>query len=168
MRSEAVLLFIFVLIAILVVIVVALYLRHRNLQMFHQERLAALEKGTAVPIGHTLAPWSPRVYLLRGLLWSFGGAALVISLLGIAVSTRRPLTAENTLYRAQYLAQGAKISLEEAKQIVEKDREAKEQGMPSSVALFGLIPLAVGLAYLVFYYTGQSRRVGHVPPVDQP
>jgi hypothetical protein len=168
MRSEPVILFIFVLIAILVVIVMALYLRHRNLQMFHQERMAALEKGTAVPIGPTLAPWSPRVYLLRGLLWSFAGAALVISLLGIAASTRRPLTAENILFRAQYLAQSAKISPEEAKQIIEKDREARGQGMPSSVALFGLIPLAVGLAYLVFYYTGESRRVGYVPPADQP
>ena len=168
MRFEATMLFMFLLIAILVVILVALYLRHRNLQMFHQERMAALEKGTAVPVGHTLAPWSPRLYLLRGLLWSFGGAALIISLLGIAMSTRRPLTAESILYRSQSLAQSARISPEEAKQIVEKDRVAREQGMPSSVALFGLIPLAVGLAYLVFYYTGESRRVDQAPPGVRP
>ena len=167
MRSEALFLFILVLITILVVILAALYMRHRNLQMFHQERMAALEKGTVVPIGHTLAPWSPRVYLLRGLLWGFGGAALVISLLGVAASTRRPLTAENTLYRAQSLAQSAKITIEEAKQIVEQDRKAREQGVPWSVALFGLIPLAVGLAYLVFYYTGQSRRMAATQQVAQ-
>jgi len=150
-----------------VVILAALYMRHRNLQMFHQERMAALEKGTIVPIGHTLAPWSPRVYLLRGLLWSFAGAALVIVLLGIAVSTRRALTAESTMNRAQNLAENAKISIEEAKQIVEQDRRAREQGLPSTLALFGLIPLAVGLAYLVFYYTGESRRVDHAPPAAQ-
>ena len=168
MRSEALFLFILLLIAILAVIIVALYMRYRNFQMFHQERMAALEKGTPVPIGHTLAPWSPSVYLLRGLLWSFGGAALVISLLGISVSTRRPLTAENTLYRAQSLAQSAKITIEEAKQIVEQDRKAREQGVSSSVALLGLIPLAVGLAYLVFYYTGRSRQGDHAAPAAQP
>jgi len=168
MRSEALFLFILLLIAILAVIIVALYMRYRNFQMFHQERMAALEKGTPVPIGHTLAPWSPSVYLLRGLLWSFGGAALVISLLGISVSTRRPLTAENTLYRAQSLAQSAKITIEEAKQIVEQDRKAREQGVSSSVALLGLIPLAVGLAYLVFYYTGRSRQGDRTAPAAQP
>jgi len=168
MRSEAVFVFLFLLITILAVIVLALYLRHRNLQMFHQERMAALEKGTAIPVWHTLAPWSPRVYLLRGLLWSFAGGALVIALLGIAASTRRPLTAESTLYRAQSLAQSARISLDEAKQIVEQDRKAREQGMPSTVALFGLIPLAVGLAYLVFYYAGASRSADQPPPAERP
>jgi hypothetical protein len=42
-------------------------MRHRNLQMFHQERMVALEKRTAVSLGHALAPFSPRIYLLRGL-----------------------------------------------------------------------------------------------------
>ena len=167
MNSREAAIFITILIAVLALILVVLYLRYRNLQMYHRERMAALEKGTAVPVGHTLAPWSARVYLLRGLLWSFAGAALVIVLLGIAVSTRRALTAESTMNRAQNLAENAKISIEEAKQIVEQDRRAREQGLPSTLALFGLIPLAVGLAYLVFYYTGESRRVDHAPPAAQ-
>jgi hypothetical protein len=150
--------FLILLIATQVVIFVALYFRHRNLQMFHQERMAALEKGTTIPIGHALAPWSPRIYLLRGLLWSFAGAALIISLLGIAAATRRPESAESTLWRAKSLAQSLNMSAEEAKQIIEKDRDTGRNGMPRSVALLGLIPLGVGLAYLVFYYAGDIRR----------
>ena len=50
------------------------------------------------------------------------------------------------------------MSAEEAKQIIEKDRDTGRNGMPRSVALLGLIPLGVGLAYLVFYYAGDIRR----------
>jgi hypothetical protein len=150
--------FALVLVPTLVVILVMLYLRHRNMQMLHQERMAALEKGTTIPVGRALAPWSPRVYLLRGLLWSFVGAASMVCLLAIAASTHRPESAEVTLWRAKNIAQSLNVSSEEARQIAEKDREARAQGMPSSVALLGLIPLGAGLAYLVFYYTGESRR----------
>src|ERR1039458_2969323 len=59
--------------AALVGVVVVLYLRHGSLQMLHHERMAALEKGVPVPVARTLAPWSPRVYLLRGLIWSASG-----------------------------------------------------------------------------------------------
>jgi hypothetical protein len=156
--------FLILLIATQVVIFVALYFRHRNLQMFHQERMAALEKGTSIPIGHALAPWSPRVYLLRGLLWSFAGAALVICLLGIAASTHHPESAETALWRAQSLVQSLHISIDESKKIVEQDQGSRQQGMPWSVALLGLIPLGVGLAYLVFYRTGESQRTGEVQP----
>ncbi len=150
--------FFFILFGALVIIVVALYLRYRNLLFFHQERMAALEKGTAVPVGHPLAPWSPRIYLLRGLLWTFAGIALIVSLLGIAASTHRPESAETTLWRAQNLARSLNISPEEAKQVAEKDRDARQNGMPFSVSLLGLVPAAVGFAYLVFYYTGDKRR----------
>ena len=148
----------------MVVILAVLYLRHRNLQMFHQERMAALEKGTAVPIGHTLAPWSPRVYLLRGLVWSFTGAAWVVFLLGIAASTHRPISAEGTMWRAKGISQATNMSLDQAIKIVEKDNASSVQGMPSSVSLLGLIPLGVGIAYLVFYYTGGLRQTDETPP----
>ncbi len=150
--------FLLLMVPVLAVIFVALYVRYRNLQMFHQERLAALDKGVTIPIGHTLAPWSQRVYLLRGLLWSFAGIALIVSLLGIAAATRRTESAENTLWRAQNMAKNLNIPAEEAKQIAEKDRDARPNGMPASVSLLGLIPVGVGLAYLVFYFTGERRR----------
>lgn len=160
MHGEA--FFVGLLIATLVVILVALYLRFRNLQLFHQERMAALEKGAPVPVGHALAPWSPRVYLLRGLLWSFAGVALIVSLLGIAAATHRPESGADTLWRARTLSQSLNISAEQAKEIAEKDRDVRQNGIPSSVALLGLIPVGVGLAYLVFYYTGDKRRTDDV------
>ncbi len=154
---------IFVLIAAQVVIIVALYIRYRNLQMYHKERLVALEKGIAGPIGPMPVPWSPRAYLLRGLLWSFAGAALIICLLGIAASSHRPEPADVTLWRAKSIAQSLNLSAEEARQIAEKDREVRQNGIPFSIALLGLIPVGVGFAYLVFYYTGDKRRPDNNP-----
>jgi hypothetical protein len=157
MRQEVFIL-ITLIIAALVVIISALYLRYRYLQMFHQERLAALDKGAQIPAGHALAPWSPRVYLLRGLLWTFAGIAVIICLLGIAASSHRPEAADVTLWRAKNLAQSMNITIEEARQIAEKDHERRPTGMPFTVALLGLIPTGVGLAYLVFYKTGDAQR----------
>lgn len=143
----------------LVIIVLALYFRHRKLQLFHQERMAALEKGVPVPSGYTPAPpWSPRVYLLRGLVWSFVGVALIIGILAIARSTQRPESAETTLWRAKNLSQNLGISAEEARQIAQKDGASRQEGVPTGMALLGLIPVGVGLAYLIFYYTGDMRR----------
>ena len=141
----------------MVIILVVLFMRYRNQQMFHKERLAALEKGIAGPISQMPAPWSPRVFLLRGLLWSFAGVALIISLLGIAASSHRPEPADVTLWRAKNIAQSLNLSTEEARQIAEKDREVRQNGVPFSVALLGLIPVGVGIAYLVFYYAGDTR-----------
>jgi Flp pilus assembly protein protease CpaA len=150
--------FLFIILCGLVVTLVVLYLRHRNQEMLHQERLTALEKGAAVPVASPRAPWSPRVYLLRGLIWSFSGAALLICLLGLAMSSHRPQSAESMMWSARNLSRILEIPLDQATQIVEKDRTTREQGMPATIALLGLIPLGVGLAYLVFYYTDESRK----------
>lgn len=151
----------------LVVILMTQYLRHRNMRMLHEERLAALEKGTAVPLGSPLAPWTPRVHLLRGLMWSFGGLAVVVCLLGIAGSSHRTQSAESVMWSAKNLSRNLEIPLDQAKQIVEKDQANRENGMPASIALLGLIPLAVGLAYLVFYYTDESRKKHGLDPPSQ-
>jgi hypothetical protein len=99
----------------LVITLAVLFGRSRNQQLLHQERMAALEKGVAVVEPRL---WSTRVYLLRGLIWSFCGAALCICLFGLSTSNHTS----------------------------------------TSVALLGLIPLSVGLAYLVFYFTGERRQ----------
>jgi hypothetical protein len=142
-------------IATLVIVLASLFLRYRQLQMLHKERLAALEKGIAGAIGQTLAPRSPRVYLLRGLMWSFAGTSLMILLLGIAISSRWPEPTELIMVRAKSLEQRTHISSEEARQIAEKDR--RQFGYPLSAALIGLIPVGVGVAYLVFYYIDTRR-----------
>lgn len=154
-----VVMFVSVLFAVLALILVVLYLRYRNQQMLHQERLAALEKGTELAPAPARAPWSPRVYLLRGLIWSFSGAALIICLLGFAWSSQRPESAEVMAWRARNVSQYLGMPIDQASQIVEKDHAARLQGMPTGVALLGLIPLGVGLAYLVFYRSDRSRGV---------
>jgi Flp pilus assembly protein protease CpaA len=149
--------------SVLIVVVVLLFLRYRRQQMAHQERLAALEKGATIPPGAAPAPWSPRVYLLRGLIWSFTGAALTIALLGASLSDRRHYreSAEWMAMRARNVSQNLQIPIEQARQIVEKDeaaRASQDTGMPPAIALFGLIPLGVGLAYIVFYRSGESQQ----------
>jgi hypothetical protein len=158
----------FVFVAVFVVIVVVLFFRYRRQQLFHQERMAALDKGLPVPQPYNPAPWSPRVYLLRGLLWSFGGIALSICIGGIALTTQEPPSAETIMWRAKNLTQSAGISMEEAKQIIEKDRDSRQNGMPVSVALLGLIPIAVGAAYLIFYYTGKKGNDDSRHPTPEP
>jgi hypothetical protein len=147
------------------VILGTLYLRHRNAELLHQERMAALEKGVAVP-SSPMPAWSPRVYLLRGLIWSFIGVALMVSFYSIFLATnaRRHMSAESQAYSARNLAHDLAIPLDQAQAIVQRDAAARtDQGPPAETALLGLIPLAVGIAYLVFYYSDPSRKTGAGP-----
>src|SRR5690242_7121135 len=52
-----------------------LLMRYRKAELRHRERMTAMEKGIALPAdpAPAKAPWSPRVYLLRGLMWLFTG-----------------------------------------------------------------------------------------------
>src|SRR5215472_10778407 len=75
--------------AVLCIVALALFFRHRTQQLEHQERMAALEKGTVLPPRQEPKPWSPRVYLLRGLIWTLAGGALTVALLGAALSDHR-------------------------------------------------------------------------------
>jgi hypothetical protein len=112
----------------------------------------------ALPAFEPERPWSPRVYLLRGLIWSFCGAALFVCLLGLAAASRRPESASSMAWQAKTLTDTLGISREEAKQLVEKDAASHPHGMSDEVAFLGVMPLAVGLAYLVFYFTGEWRK----------
>jgi hypothetical protein len=150
----------FILMCALAVTLAVLFARAYHQQLVHKERMTALEKGVAVPSTPAPAPWSPRVYLLRGLIWSLAGAALAICLFGISSTSQRRQSYESKAYEAHQLAHDLDIPLDQAMQVVEKDQAAKTQGPPTTIALLGLIPLAVGLAYLVFYYTDPSRKLG--------
>jgi amino acid transporter len=143
---------------IFVLILAVLYLRYRQKLMLHQERMSALEKGTAIPLGPEPAPWSPRVYLLRGLIWSFSGAAVIVCLLGLSWSSQRPQSAEIVALRAREISQSLQIPIDQARQIAEKDQATERTGMSPGVAMLGVVPLAVGLAYLVFYFTDDARK----------
>jgi len=99
----------------------AVYLNYRKRKdmfaLYHQERMAAIEKGIELPplpdafFSEESKPVSPRRRLLHGLVWLFLG-------LGVLVAFR---------------ATGQR-----------------------DVAWFGLIPVGIGLAFLIYYFA-----VGH-------
>src|SRR5438552_8787120 len=80
-----------------IVIICALAFRHRRRELQHKERLATIEKGAplrATPDVERRAPWTPRVYLLRGMMWLFGGIGLTIFLVGYSASMFRVTSPE--------------------------------------------------------------------------
>jgi uncharacterized membrane protein len=138
----------------------SLLLRYRRRELQHKERLAALEKGVPLPELHEerRAPWSPQLYLLRGMIWLFSGIAIMLCLGAVAHATQegRVANLEERLDRAKQLrALGAS-----EEQIKESEREVPSRdGMPYGLALLGLIPSGVGVAYLMFY-RAQGKNSG--------
>ena len=100
----------------------AIYLSYRKRKeifaLYHQERMAAIEKGTECPpwpdrlLADEAAPPSPRRHLLKGLVWLFIGLGAMVAVY-------------------------ATFDL--------------------SHALFGLIPIGIGLAHLIYYFV-EGRR----------
>ena len=85
MRGTDVLIFLTIM-AVLVVLP-SLFMRYKWQTLRHVERMAALEKGAQLPMDPVeSAPWTPRIYLLRGLIWLFSGIAVVIFLGGLAMT----------------------------------------------------------------------------------
>src|SRR5690242_18376366 len=73
--------------AVAAILIVGLTLRYRRRELQHKERLAAMEKGAPLPAltdFEQRAPWTPRMYLLRGLMWLFGGIGLTLFLLAVS------------------------------------------------------------------------------------
>jgi hypothetical protein len=81
---------------------------------------------------------------------------LIVCLLGVAWSTTRPQTLEDISYRARDISRNLQIPVDQARQMAEKDQVGR--GLPAGVAVLGVVPLGVGLAYLVFYFTDDSRK----------
>ena len=175
MQTSEVILWSLFLFSALMVVLTVLWFRHRRHQMLHQEHLAALERGTGFHrTSRELVPWSPRIYLLRGLIWSFTGAALVLGLLGLSWSSHRvhqPPSAQSMAFEARNVSQYLGVSMDQAREIVAKDeasRAGQFDGPSAAIALLGLIPLAVGLAYLFFYrsYSVSGLSAGELEPRD--
>jgi len=100
----------------------AIYLGYRKRRdmfaLYHQERMAAIDKGVEVPpipdsFFASAYTSSPRRDLLKGLVWLFLGIGITVALY-------------NNLH--------------------------------SKKALYGLLPLGIGLAYLI-YYMAEGRKV---------
>ena len=146
-----------ILLAVCALIAYALRLRYERRAFQHKERLAALEKGAQLPDLVEDGRWpsaSPRIYLLRGMMWLFSGIALVIFLLGATAASQQPETIENRLYRAQNL-KGLDATPDQIQKVI--DDPTPVHRAPEAIALLGLVPIGVGLAYLIFYRV-ETRR----------
>lgn len=76
---------IFAILAVAAVLIVGLTLRAKRRELLHKERLAAIEKGIEIPqalLAESEAV-GPNACLLRGLIWLFTGAAIVLFFLAI-------------------------------------------------------------------------------------
>jgi hypothetical protein len=77
-----------------------------------------------------------------------------VFLLGVSISARHETTLEDRLYQAQSLRrQGA--TEDEVKQFL-NSKEPVRKDFPEGAALIGLIPIGVGLAYII-YYRGEGK-----------
>lgn len=161
MRAEEVM--VILIVAVGAVIFYSLLMRFRKRELQHKERLAALEKGMPLPeLSEERPSWSPRIYLLRGMMWLFGGIAIAVFLGAISGSTSHPRSIEDRVWRARNL-KNIGATEEEIKQ-AENDTTPQDK-MPASVALLGLVPIGVGLAYLI-YYRVESKHA--LPSVRHP
>lgn len=156
-----VLLMMSMIVSTVVTIVLSLNYRYRRHELKHKERMSAIEKGVALPIEpieQPPAPWSPRIYLLRGLIWLFTGIALSIFLLGVSATIpSRHETYEDRLWRAQNLRNNGATPDEIKDFLSRKEEPVNTSKFPEGFALIGLIPAGVGLAYLIYYLGDQKR-----------
>jgi hypothetical protein len=130
-----------------VVFGLALNFRFREREMQHKLKLAAIEKGIEPPVPQS-APWTPRTYLLHGMIWLFVGIASLVALSAVAVTSRRPISWEARLASVND-ARFRGATPEEIQILLNSPRE--EDGVPIGLGFLGLIPIGVGLAYLIFY-----------------
>jgi hypothetical protein len=131
--------------AIVVFMILASRYNARELQ--HKEMIAALEKGVDLPTRPS-APWTPRTYLLHGMIWLFVGLTSLAALFALAVTSNQPQSVEMKL-RAVNNARAGGATPEEIQMLLNDPHPA--QGLPIGIGFLGLIPIGVGLAYLIFY-----------------
>jgi hypothetical protein len=140
-----------------IVIICALAFRHRRRELQHKERLAAIEKGAPLPALTDIeqrAPWTPRVYLLRGMMWLFSGIGLTLFLAGFAESARSQSVEQRVRTAQRLKGQGA---TEEQVRAVQNDTVPYGDLAPG-FSLIGLIPIGVGLAYLLTYRAENKKH----------
>jgi hypothetical protein len=130
-----------------VVFGLGLTFRFRAREMEHKQKLAAIEKGVEPPVAQS-APWTPRTYLLHGMIWLFVGIAAFLALAAIAITSRKEQPMESRL-AAVNDARFRGATPEELQILLHSPRN--EEGIPIGLSLLGLIPIGVGLAYLIFY-----------------
>ena len=138
-------------------LIMVLILRHRRAVLRHQERLQVIERGGVLPPLYEerpKAPWTPRAYLLRGMLWLYTGIAITIMLGAISVSASRPPSMSSKVWQVKNLRDNGATEQQIQQYMREADND--REGMPLGAATIGLIPIGVGIAYLMFYRKEQQ------------
>lgn len=113
--------------AVMLVFVLDYRKRRTLMELYHKERLAALERGMEIPpldagLLQNRREQEPQRYLLRGMIWLFVGLAILVAL---------------------------------------------GDSAGEDVARLGLIPAAVGLAMLIYYFVVRRRSTnGRSSPAD--
>jgi hypothetical protein len=142
------------------VVAVSLAYRFKQRELQHRERMAAIEKGGDLPpleSGGLSGPWTPRVYLHRGLVWLFTGIGLMIFLFAMALTAHHEVSASDRVWRAN-LAKERGATEEQIREIM---NDRGQSTLPPALALIALIPMGVGAAYLITYRT--ERAAGQRP-----
>ena len=143
----------FFILAAMGLVVYALYMRFRRRELQHKERMGAIEKGVALP-DLTDIEAGPRIYLLRGMIWLLSGIALSVFLLVLSATTQFPKSAEQRFREADTIARlgGTTEQIQKA-----QNDTGRQERLPYAVSLIGLVPVAVGIAYLVFHRVETAR-----------
>ena len=144
MHSDAIVLTVLILCG-LAFLTVLMILRHRLAVLRHQERLQVIERGGVLP---------PRTYLLRGMMWLYTGIAIAIMLGAISVSASRPPSMSSKVWQVKNLRDNGATEQQIQQYMREADNE--RDGLPLGAATVGLIPIGVGVAYLMFYRKEQQ------------
>lgn len=139
-----------------IILLPVLFLRYRKQMLAHQERMVAIEKGASLPpLPAENGSANPRLYLLRGLIWLLAGFGLTVFLIGLSTTSVQPVPLSQRLFDAQRLrADGG--TPEQVERLI--NTQESRQRIPIGLALIGLVPVGVGLAYLIFY-AGERKHV---------
>jgi len=147
-----------------VIVMASLATRFKQRELQHRERLAAIEKGAALPVLEETAagplPFNPRAYLLRGLVWLFIGIGIVVSLGAVTMFSKAEKSAYERVSQAN-LARASGATDEQVRMIL---NDRRRDGPDPGVALIGLIPLGVGLAYLITWRSERRAGWGRATP----
>jgi hypothetical protein len=135
---------------ILFIVAVFMTFRYKQRELQHRERMLALEKGGTLPLLEDPSARNslhPRTFLLRGMMWLFSGIGLMAFLLALSVSAQKDIPASVRVQNANY-AKNSGATEEQIRMIL---NDTQERGLPPGFSLIGLIPMGVGLAYLLTY-----------------
>lgn len=118
-----------------------LWLRHERRLIVHRERLAALEKGSELPIAavdRRTSSWNvQRILLLAGLCWIAVGLATFAVLEGL-IANAPPLPPPDST--------------------VEYHRIPPASFIPQGMQTLGVLPLGLGIAHLIVYFVEKRKQ----------